>query len=957
MKYKYYIFTIAIEFAIIQFSFAQELSTNPTSVKWSKMKTDHFRFIFPKGMDSIANRTINVMEANYLPVSNSLNKPPRPISIIFQNQNTVSNGFVTYTPRRSEFFITPPQDYTLLGTYNWLDQLATHEFRHVVQFEKSLTGLTKILYPFIGNYGLSGLTNIVVPSWFWEGDAVGIETAFSTSGRGAIPNFSMLMRSQLIDYDKPFSFSKANGRSYKNNIPNHYVLGYNITSYMKDKYGFDIWDKILESTYKFPFYPFSFSNNIKKVTGKSIDQVYKIVYSDLKKQVSGQIENKILYDKNYLNYSKSKYYTNYEYPQILSEGKVLALKSGLSHIAQFVILDEKLGEKKVFEIGALNDGLTLSVSNNKVVWAEFMPDPRWTMRNFSNIKTLDLETGKVQQLTKKARLAAPSISPDGRQIVAVNTSESGKYSLQMMNAESGMVFNEFDNKENVFYQHPSWSNDGKSIVVVALLNNKKTMQQIDIETGRVINLLPYSNNNYAHPILKDSLLLYNNAQNGIDNIYLLNLNNGKTYAFTNAKFGAFNGVFSENSKEIIFTDFTSLGHRVAKIPFEVSNLIEMNSDESKTVKHFGNWMLDEANKKFSNSIINHKIKSTKYSKWNIFNLSSWGFVASSTGNSLALGIDSQDLLSTTTTSIGGTYNPTERQSSYFANINYEGFYPIISLGFENEGRQTTIPKGTLKDQTVALVDNWRQQAIGLGIKLPFNFQRNKFYNKLDIGTNFSHIEGQGYDLKNRFTSQIGGSSIQSVTNYINFSRKRKIAKRDVGSRWEQSALIYSRNTPFGNNLQSNLFAVQGSLVFPGIGKHDIIRFRGNYLANGAKNSYYFSSPVAFPRGYDYSLFDKITMASIDYKIPIADPDFALGRLLYFQRIKAGFFADLGQGTYLDAKNITRKLGYNSFGVDLSTIFNVMRFLVPIEVGVRFNYTPNDKLQQFKIVPLIIDIPF
>ncbi len=185
---------------------AQLLSTNPSTIKWNKIKSDHFKFIYPEGLDSVANRTVNILETNYLPVSNSLGKAPKPIAVILQNQNTVSNGFVSYTPRRSEFFLTPPQDNTLLGTYNWLDQLAIHEFRHVVQFEKAFTGFSKILYPLIGNYGMSGLSHVVVPPWFWEGDAVGIETALSTSGRGAIPSFSMLMRSQLSDYNKPFSF-------------------------------------------------------------------------------------------------------------------------------------------------------------------------------------------------------------------------------------------------------------------------------------------------------------------------------------------------------------------------------------------------------------------------------------------------------------------------------------------------------------------------------------------------------------------------------------------------------------------------------------------------------------------------------------------------------------------------------------------------------------------------------
>jgi hypothetical protein len=312
-------------------------------------------------------------------------------------------------------------------------------------------------------------------------------------------------------------------------------------------------------------------------------------------------------------------------------------------------------------------------------------------------------------------------------------------------------------------------------------------------------------------------------------------------------------------------------------------------------------------------------------------------------------------LSTTIASAGVGYNIAEQQTRYFANISYQGLFPVFDLDFENTGRQTIIPKGSVKDQTSDLVDNWRQQSVSLGISLPLVFRQNKFTNNLTLGSRFTHTEGIGYDLKFGYTTQVGNKSVQSLTNYLSFNRQKKFAKRDAGSRWAQSALVYFRNTPFGNNLQSNLFALQGGLTFPAFLKHDLLRFRANYIENGANNQYYFSSPVVFPRGYEYNIFDKMTSFSVDYNTPIADPDFALGRLLYFQRIKGGLFMDLGQGQFLDSKNKNQIQNFSSFGVDLSTIFTIMRFDVPIEAGVRFNYLPNTK--QFLVTPLILDIPF
>ena len=104
---------IALTFILIPLFF-HSYGQNPSNLKWSQIKTPHFRLIFPSQISLTANRTANVLESVYQPVSKSLGREPRAISIILQNQMAESNGFVSQLPRRSEFFINPPQDYTLL---------------------------------------------------------------------------------------------------------------------------------------------------------------------------------------------------------------------------------------------------------------------------------------------------------------------------------------------------------------------------------------------------------------------------------------------------------------------------------------------------------------------------------------------------------------------------------------------------------------------------------------------------------------------------------------------------------------------------------------------------------------------------------------------------------------------------------------------------------------------------
>lgn len=173
------------------------LEQTPARLRWYRLTTPHFRVLYPEGFDSTAQRTARRLEQVYEPVSASLDRRPRPISVLLQNQTTNSNGFVTLFPRRSEFFAVQPQDPGLLGTYDWLDLLAVHEYRHVVQNEKALQHYGRFLYTLLGNPGLA-LPLLTVPDWFAEGDAVSTETLGSTSGRGRIPNFNLGMRANLL---------------------------------------------------------------------------------------------------------------------------------------------------------------------------------------------------------------------------------------------------------------------------------------------------------------------------------------------------------------------------------------------------------------------------------------------------------------------------------------------------------------------------------------------------------------------------------------------------------------------------------------------------------------------------------------------------------------------------------------------------------------------------------------
>jgi hypothetical protein len=70
---------------------------------------------------------------------------------------------------------------------------------------------------------------------------------------------------------------------------------------------------------------------------------------------------------------------------------------------------------------------------------------------------------------------------------------------------------------------------------------------------------------------------------------------------------------------------------------------------------------------------------------------------------------------------------------------------------------------------------------------------------------------------------------------------------------------------------------------------------------------------------------------------LAYPDFALGPLVYFKRFKANLFFDGGTATGHD---INQQL--QSAGVELTSDMHILRFVFPLDLGVRVGYQPLEK---------------
>lgn len=954
------------------------LENNP-SLKWYQINTPNFKIIYPKGFEEQAGRMANTMEHIRVPEANTLGTLPNKISIVLQNQSSISNAFVSITPRRSELYTMPSQNYNFIGNNDWMNLIASHEYRHVVQFQHARRGFNKALYYLFGNNTLSVMSYVAVPPWFWEGDAVATETAFTPGGRGRIPNFDLVFKTNLME-GRTFNYNKQFLRSYKHNITDHYVLGYNMVSYLRKKTGNPaIWGDITARAWNAPFVPFTFSSALKKEAGMYVKDLYTEMAIDLKKQWQEQIDTLTLTPFEQINPRMTKAYTDYLYPQQLEDGSVLAMKSGIGNIEELVVLADGK-EKKVYTPGMINTSGMLSATNSRVVWNEYRYDPRWRVRTYSVIVGYDLGDKEKRIFSKNSRYASAAISPDGHKVAAIESTSDYKTRLVVFDYYSEEVIKEFSNPANDFISMPRWDQASQSIYALSTNEKGKAILKFDMTSGSVSAITGYTQENMGYPVPYNDYVLFNSPMSGIDNIYALHIPTGKRFQITVSKYGAYNPAVSKDGTTLYYNEQDRDGMDVVKAPFAPSAWKEV-SEFSQPGIFWPQLVEQENHPDLFTDIPSHSYPIKKYSKTgHMFNPYGWGLYFNDDLTQADIGISSQDILSTTRINAGYTYDINERTGAWNAGISYQGFYPIIDVNVSRGTR--SVNEGDIEYRKVTGTDTTRvtenltfdrkEKTVEAGLRIPLITTTSKF------AGNFTMSNYVGLTAVSEFTNSIDGGGRLLPANfpqyffrdyadngnlvYNHFSmsayRLLKRSRRNINSKWGQLFFMDHYGTPYGGDFSGAQFSFQGRLYFPGIARHhsfwgywayqksDIADVR--LSTREGLDNYTFRNQIPLPRGQSVSRFENFYSMSANYTLPLWYPDLNLGPLVNVQRVRANAFFDYGAGSS-NVNQQVRRQTYLSTGVEVKFDVNVLRLLPQLDIGFRYSYGIDPSVSKFEFL--------
>jgi len=902
----YLIFTITSYCAFSQLFSAGQ---NPPSVKFKQINTDQFQIIYPTLLEIEAQRMANVLTHIIDDVSNSLGQKPKPISIILQTQGVVSNGFVQMAPRRSEFYTIPGQEF---DAQDWLNSLAVHELRHVVQFDKLGPNLNAPLFEELK----LAIFGINLPPWFFEGDAVGIETALTSAGRGRQPNFELVLRTNELEGNK-FSYSKNYFGSFKNYTPGYYPLGYFMTTKIRRDFGPDILDQILGRIKRLPIRPYNFSSSLKKYGGVTTPQLYKNTMQELDslwKTNREKIETKTYAS---LQEEDTKLPTSYILPYLMEDGNVICFKGSKAQTPAIIKIKDKK-EEHLLNIGPQIEP-NLHYANNKVVWDEYRADPRFSQRSFNVICILDLETSKYRQLTTKTRLFSPALSADGKKIIAVKVSTENIFNLVEIDAETGDEIKSYPNPKNFTLQTPQFNQSGEQIVVTAVNADGKTL--LLYRDSQMIQLLPQERQIISRPTFYQNQVIYKAHYNGIDNIYSVDLSSKKINQLTQAKFGVYQPSVNKNGI-LTFSDYQVQGYNIASIDLKAANTFKPLDNGNAFVNYFEPLIQQENKSDVFESTPAIVYESTPYKDIDhLFYFHSLRPIIEENpfldDNDYGFDLASNNKLNTLISAFGYRYNNALGRSGYKASLSYQKYYPQLSLNYENRARLSFTRIINSNQDTSIVSFQWRENLTTLNIRVPYfkNWLNKNFSSSFNIETSYTN-RYQATLKPNNFANKIAFPLTYQLFAGLNWAT----SQRDLAPKWGQNFILSYEHLPFDTNLNGENLVFRSQFYFPGFARNHSFQASYNFQTNSG--IYNFGNDI--PRASGFANLAPILNLSntllLDYRFPIFYPDWEVGALAYVKRLKGGFFVDY--------ENIGNGKGLRSYGAELRADLNLLRFFLP-----------------------------
>ena len=232
---------------------AQPVPYNHPELEWRTIEMEHVDVHFHQGEEELALVVCDVMEDIWGPVTELYDYvPDTKVHIVFHDTDDYSNGGAYYYNNKIMIWATS-LDFDLRGEHNWLRNVLTHEFTHIIQLgaSRKFSRRMPAAYVQVMDYEeekredvLYGFPNVVasypfpgtlVPLWFAEGTAQNMVQGLNYDWWDS--NRDMVLRDR-VSHNTLYAWHEMEAFD-KNTVGGEsvYNMGFNFVHWLRERFG------------------------------------------------------------------------------------------------------------------------------------------------------------------------------------------------------------------------------------------------------------------------------------------------------------------------------------------------------------------------------------------------------------------------------------------------------------------------------------------------------------------------------------------------------------------------------------------------------------------------------------------------------------------------------------------------------------------------------------------------